>query len=105
MDNHFPITILRWGLAFVFFCTALTNLLRPSPLSLGTVFSVYEIVLAVWLFWGRKLVWAAAFSVLTLAGIVVFHAILFSAVFSDIGLLFAGLALFSLARHEKEKIF
>lgn len=110
--------ILRWGLAFVFFYAAVASLRDPqtwigflpqfvvqgfpAPLFL-TGFSVYELALAVWLFTGRKLVWASMLAAVTLATIVVVNPYAFVITFRDIGLVMAALALFELARERKTR--
>ncbi|OGY99585.1 MAG: hypothetical protein A2945_02985 [Candidatus Liptonbacteria bacterium RIFCSPLOWO2_01_FULL_52_25] len=111
--------ILRWGLAFVFFYAAIAGLVRPEDWVvffpkflrdmlpqqfLLTGFSLFEIFLAAWLFWGKKLVWSAAVSVAMLVGIVVFNFDLMPIVFRDIGLMFAALALLELARGSSGKV-
>ncbi len=105
--------ILRWGLAFVFFYTAVSSLRHPAdwvgffPHFLRTIFSDHfllagfsavEIILAVWLFMGRKLLWSSGISAILLAGILIFNLDVFDIVFRDVGLLFAALALFELSR-------
>jgi uncharacterized membrane protein YphA (DoxX/SURF4 family) len=112
MKRNAAATILRWGLAFVFFYAAVDSLLNPAAWAgylpsfltqsfssglLLTGFSVYEIVLAIWLFIGRKLRWSAIFAVVTLAAITVFNFSIFTVTFRDVGLAFAALALFELA--------
>lgn len=105
-------TILRWGLAFVFFYAAVASLQNPEPWSrflfggfsvpfLLTVFSVYELALAVWLFTGRMLLWSSLLSALTLASIVAANFGEFFITFRDVGLFMAALALFELARSKE----
>ncbi len=115
MYKNPAITILRWGLAFVFFYAAIASLLNPSewigylpgfltvflpPRLVLTVFSIYEIILAALLFMGKKLVWISLLSVITLAAIVVFNLGLLEVTFRDVGLAMAALALYELARAE-----
>src|SRR5256885_1009733 len=105
--------ILRWGLAFIFFYAAIASLRHPDvwvayfPNFLRTalsehllivIVSVFEMALAAWLFWGKKLLWSAGLSIITLAFIIIFNLGIFDIVFRDIGLLFAALALLELAR-------
>jgi len=111
-------TILRWGLAFVFFYAGIAGLLDPQdwigymPPFVGniidpkialTAFSFYEIVLATMLFAGRKLKIASLFAVATLLGITIFNIGLMDVVFRDVGLIFAALALYELVKNAKEK--
>lgn len=109
--------ILRWGLAFVFFYAAISGLLSPSDwigylpkfaqhalpgnMSL-TAFSVFEIILAAWLFSGKKLIWSAGLAALALAGVIVFNLGAMDVVFRDVGLVFAALALLELARTKNQ---
>jgi hypothetical protein len=105
--------ILRWGLAFCFFYAAVASLRHPQdwvgffPMFvrnmvpdklLLTGFSIFEIVLAGWLFWGKKLLWAAVLAALSLAGVTLANLDSFDIVFRDVGLFFAALALIELAR-------
>ncbi len=107
------ITILRWGLAFVFFYAAIASLRHPQdwvgffpqfvrnmiPQNLLlTGFSIFEIILATWLFSGKKTLWAAGIAALALAGVTVSNLGAFDIVFRDVGLLFAALALLELVR-------
>jgi len=111
------ITILRWGLAFVFFYAAVASLLNPEnwagylplflrnllpPNILLTGFSIYQIILAALLFSGRKLRWASILAVITLAGIVIFNLGQLDTAFVDIGLAMSALALVELTRAQKQ---
>ncbi|MBU6500841.1 MAG: hypothetical protein KGJ89_01835 [Patescibacteria group bacterium] len=108
--------ILRWGLAFTFFYAAIAGLLNPNdwigylpgfltatfPAGLVlAVFSVYEIILAVLLFAGRKLRWASLLSALTFAGIVISNIGILEITFRDVGLMMAALALYELVKNNK----
>ncbi|MDR3581724.1 MAG: hypothetical protein P4L67_00415 [Candidatus Pacebacteria bacterium] len=116
MKNNGSVTILRWGLAFVFFYAAIASVTRPerwviyvpsfvssvvAPQSFLVAFSLYELVLAGFLFSGRKLFWSSLFAVITLAAVVVVDFSLMALVFTDIGLAFAALALFDFARNNR----
>ncbi len=111
-------TILRWGLAFVFFYAAIASLRHPEVWAaylpqfmtnvvpaqlLLTGFSIYELVLAVWLFFGRKLVWSSGLAAITLALITLVNLNILDITFRDIGLAMAALALFELAREKNFK--
>jgi hypothetical protein len=113
MESSGAATILRWGLAFVFFYAAIASLLDPtawagyvpqfldgfiSPSLFLAGFSIYELILAGMLFWGKKLWWSSLFATITLAGIVIFDFQVIDVVFRDVGLAFAALALFQTAR-------
>jgi len=110
-------TILRWGLAFIFFYAAVASLLRPEswltyfPQFLKNIlpshillvgFSFYELILAALLFWGRKLAQASILAAITLGVIIVFNLDSLDAVFLDAGLLMAALALFEIIRNGKK---
>ena len=116
MKNNGSATILRWGLAFVFFYAAIASVARPerwamyvpsfitfiiAPQSFLVVFSLYELVLAGFLFSGKKLFWSSLFAMLTFAAIVAVDFSLMVIVFTDIGLAFAALALFDVARNDR----
>jgi len=111
-------TILRWGLAFVFFYAAVASLLRPYGWSsylpgflltviparwLLSLLAVYELILAVLLFIGRKLYWVSILSVISFAAAVIFNLNLLDAVFENVGLAFASLVLFELVREKRGK--
>jgi|SRR6185437_10236804 len=111
MKSNSAATILRWGLAFVFFYVAIASLRAPAlwtsylpdwlafiPSGLFiTFFSAITFVLAVWLFWGRKLKWSSIIAAIAFALAVLVRLDDLDLVFPTIGLLFAALALFSLA--------
>ena len=116
LRHHPASTILRWALAFTFFYAAVASLLHPNDwigyfpeflknvipsAFLLTAFSIYEIVLALWLFGGRRLAWAALLAFVTLAGIAVFNLGILDVVFRDVGLALASLALYTLANEAK----
>ncbi len=76
MKNNGSVTILRWGLAFVFFYAAIASVARPerwviyvpsfissimAPQSFLVVFSLYELILAGFLFSGKKMFWTSLF--------------------------------------------
>ena len=70
-----------------------------------TLFSFYEIALAILLFAGRKLKWAALLAAITLAGITIFNlgGGIFDVTFRDVGLVFMALALWELVKQSKSK--
>ncbi len=111
--------MLRWGLAFVFFYAAIFGLVSPHfwvdffPGFLGSMistrvllplFSVWQIVLAAWLFMGKKLELSALAAIITLALIVTANINVLDIVFPDVGLLFSALALYDLAKEKKNGI-
>jgi hypothetical protein len=116
MKNNGSITILRWGLAFVFFYAAIASVARPerwviyvpsfissiiSAQSFLVLFSLYELILAGFLFSGKKLFWSSLLAVITFTAVIVVDFSLMSLVFTDIGLAFAALALFDFARNNR----
>lgn len=101
-------TMLKWGLAFVFFYAGLDALIdaHTAGVSPGTgvlLFSVYEIVLAAWLFSGKKLAWTAIVTALTFAVIFLVNLGTLDTSFWNVGLAMAALALFELAREKNFK--
>lgn len=113
MESSGATTILRWGLAFVFLYAAVAALLNPSnwvvyvPAFIGAImppllflkgFSLYQLVLAGFLFSGKKLWWSSLFATITLGSIVVFDFQALDIIFRDIGLAFAAFALFQEAQ-------
>ncbi len=103
--------LLRIGLAFVFLYVAVASFLAPDswigffpavfknifPQNLLlTGFSVYEILLGLWLLWGRYAFYSAPLAVLTLLGIIIPNLGALDIIFRDVGLLFAALALAAL---------
>lgn len=118
MKQNAATTMLRWGLAFVFFYAAVASLRNPDgwigflpqflthalPAKLLLAgFSVVQLILAAWLFWGRKLVWSSVAAFAMLAGITAFNLNILDITFRDIGLAMAALALFELARKKNFK--
>jgi hypothetical protein len=117
MNDHFPKTVLRWGLAFVFFYSAISGMLRPEywlgyfpdfmlrmmPIKILILgFSILEIILAGWLFWGRKLIWSSGIAVFLLALITIVNLNELDEVFRNVGLAMAALALFDMARNQSK---
>lgn len=99
---------LRLGLATVFLYAAISSTLAPNEwvgylpglltdrfpaATVLKVFSVYELLLAVWLLSGIYARYAGLLCAATLAGIVASNFSLLAISFRDIGLIFAALAL------------
>jgi hypothetical protein len=116
MKPNGGITILRWGLAFVFFYAAVASLTSPetwvvyipsflsalfSPRLVLVAFSLYELILAGFLFWGRKLRAVSLISAITLGIIVVIDFGSMEFIFLNVGLALAALALFEMAGQNK----
>ena len=101
--------LLRIGLAFVFFYAAISSLLFPenwigffpSFLKLNWIlflFSVYEILLGLWLLSNKYVFYASIISALTLFFIVAFNLTLFDLVFRDVAIFFMAVALATLSK-------
>lgn len=100
--------LLRAGLSIIFLYAAVSSLTNPLdwvgylPQSMRRApsartylhaFSVYEIMLVLWLVSGKYLRYAGLVCAVTLAGIVASNFSLFAITFRDIALIFAALAL------------
>jgi hypothetical protein len=116
MKPNGGVTILRWGLAFVFFYAAIASIASPDMWSAYvptfitavvsahlflTIFSLYELVLAGFLFWGGKLYWSSLAATITLGLIVALNLGAQGFIFLDVGLALSGLALFATTRNDK----
>jgi uncharacterized membrane protein YphA (DoxX/SURF4 family) len=103
-----PQLLLRAGLALMFLYAAISGLTNPDSwvgylphaltdhIDAHTIlpfFSIYELVLAVWLLSGLFVRYAALLVAATLAGIVLSNLSLFAITFRDLSLLLAALAL------------
>ncbi len=110
---------LRWGLAFVFFYAAVSALLDARnwvgyfphfvismfgayQYVLISIFALFEVALAAWLFWGRNIRFAAGIAFLVLAGITMANYASMDIFFRDVGLALAALALYVLAREDRQ---
>lgn len=108
----FAAWLLRLSLAFSFFYVAYASFQNPTSWigffpqwlrdlapaeTLLTGFSIYEIILGLWLVSGKKLFFASLLASATLFGIVVFNWGAMEIVFRDISLGLAALALASLS--------
>lgn len=112
--KHISVSLLlRIGLAFTLFYAALGSFLTPvnwigffpaflfklgvsEELILGG-FILYEVILGIWLLWGRKLLYPALLCAATLGGITLFNLGAMDIVFRDFGLFFTALALVKLS--------
>lgn len=108
--------LLRVGLAFAFLYAAIAAFVEPEnwlgylptyvsnfflPLTrefILRVFSSFEIVLSLWLLWGKRLKIAALVSFITLAVITLLNLAVFDVVFRDVSIALAALALYDLAK-------
>lgn len=100
--------LLRVGLSIIFLYASISSLKNPQDwvgylpqflrdafdeTALLHVFSMYELLLAVWLLSGKYVRYAALLCAATLLGIVASNFSIFAITFRDIALIFAALAL------------
>ena len=105
--------ILRLGLAFAFLYAAISSLINPlawagfipfvvkgllPEKALLMSFSIFQIILGLWLLSGKKAFYAAVLSALTLAVITVANLNSLIIVFRDITILFSAVALAALSK-------
>jgi hypothetical protein len=101
--------LLRLGLAFAFIYAAISAFINPTAWigffpeflrgeGVLMIFSVGEIVLGLWLLWGKKVFYAAILSALAMAGIVWFNFGAMDIVFRDVSILLMAIALAVLSR-------
>jgi len=111
MSRTSATTILRWGLAFVFFYAAVASMIDPAAWSIYSpsilrgfmsdriffvIFGVYQLFLAGWLFVGKRIATAAIVSLATFVAIIAVNFFSFDTVFADVGLAMASFALFEI---------
>lgn len=108
-DMNLTPLLLRAALALVFLYASISSFVHPDDW-VGYLpqfardhfnahlllhgFSVVEMVVALWLIWGKYVQWAALAAAALLAGIIVSNFSLFVITFRDAALLIAALALF-----------
>ncbi len=107
--------LLRIGLAFVFFYAAIASFISPqnwigffpkflrnvlSASFLLTAFSVYEIILGLWLLSNKKIFYCAILSAIVMLAIVVTSWAALDVVFRDVAIFFMALALAVLTKNE-----
>ena len=113
--NKIVSLLLRIGLVIVFLYAAIASFIEPSvwisffPNWLKNIisanillftFSIYEIVLSLWLLSGKKTFYAAILSSLTLLAIIIFNLDVLVIVFRDFAILSASIALAVLSYEE-----
>ena len=100
---------LRIGLAVVFLYAGVSSLVFPDnwigflPAFLRmswilVLFSVYEIILGLWILSNKKTFYAAIVSALTVFGIVIFNLPRFDLIFRDVAIFFMAVALAVLSK-------
>lgn len=99
--------LLRLGLAFGFLYAATSSLMAPenwigfipgwvpAPELALKAHAIFEIILALWLLWGKRIQWAAYLSALSMFAILITTGI-DEVTFRDVGLMFAASALATL---------
>ena len=96
--------LLRLGLAFSFFYAAIASFVNPASwigffpsfLRSGSIlflFSIFEIIIGLWLVLGKKVFYAAVLSALSILGIIVFNFGAMDIVFRDVSILLMAIAL------------
>lgn len=113
------IFLLQLGLAAVFLYAAAASFLDPvswagffppflkniiDAKTLLAIFSVYEIILTVWILSGFKLFYASLISAATLAGIIALNLGALDILFRDFAILFSAVALAVLSYGERDRI-
>jgi hypothetical protein len=100
MNNHFSKILLRWTLAFVLFYSAILDLKTGYFGNFPKLIDFYFIVLAVWLFWGKKIIWCSYLTFITFALLAVYKMINsgFSFGFYDLAMALVSLALIGLIK-------
>ncbi|OGG50748.1 hypothetical protein A2763_02380 [Candidatus Kaiserbacteria bacterium RIFCSPHIGHO2_01_FULL_54_36] len=106
--NRVAMFVLRLGVAFAFLYPAINAWTNPSdwigyfpPFTRGIVddatllhaFGIVEIVIAVWIIWGKYIFWPCVAATVMLVGIVVFNMNNFVVIFRDLSIAAASLAL------------
>ena len=102
------ILLLRIGLTFVFLYAAIASFIEPqnwigyipsfmrnaiSDSILLPGFSVYEIILGLWILSGKKLFYSSILASATLFGIIIFSLSQFDVTFRDVSILLTALSL------------
>jgi hypothetical protein len=101
MNNYFSKTLIRWTLAFILFYGAILDLKEIT-----TIFSkfidFYFIILALWLFWGKKILYSGYLIFLTFSLIALWKMFIlgFNFGYLDFGLALISLALIGLLKNK-----
>ena len=108
-----PALLLRIGLAFSLLYAAISSFITPSSwiaflptflkfTAILHIFSIIEIILALWLLSGKKLFYGAGLTSLALFGIVIANIGSLDIIFRDITILLAALALTYIGYNKKK---
>jgi len=107
---------LRTGIGIVFLYAAIASTLNPTswqgfipyfitnilPASLFLkFFSLYQLILFLWLISGKKIAYVGVLSTITLIGIIIFNINQLEIVFRDVAIIFATIALTILTWNKK----
>ncbi|MDP3918729.1 MAG: DoxX family membrane protein [Nanoarchaeota archaeon] len=110
--------LLRIGLASVFLFAGIDTLTNPNnwlgfipvwfrSLSLTLpfiyLFSIFQIILSIWLISNKKPYSAATASTITISAIIIFNIHLLNLIFRDIAILFMSIALMILLKENKKR--
>ncbi len=113
MNKYLVSFFLRLGIAAVFLYAAIASFLTPNNwigflpvwlrniipgMILLSIFSVYEIILSIWLLSGKKIYYASILSAITLSLIIVTNISQLDILFRDIAILFSAVALIFLSK-------
>ena len=117
MKNYnLALFLLRLGIASVFLYAAIAAFIEPQnwvgylPQFLRNIFpanillilfGAYQVVLSLWLLWGKKVFWASILAILTFIAIITVNIGSLDIVFRDIAILFAALSLAVLTYESK----
>ena len=114
-NNKITSLLLRLGIAFSFFYVAIFSFINPTnwvgflPSFLTNIisgdillpiFSVYEIMLGLWLISNKKIFYASILSSITLLSIIILNFGALDIIFRDISILLASIALTFLSKEE-----
>ncbi|OGH08342.1 MAG: hypothetical protein A2171_00155 [Candidatus Levybacteria bacterium RBG_13_35_9] len=106
--NRLFIFILRIGLAFVLLYAAVSSFLAPynwigyfpvflrdliSENILLSTFSVFEIILGLWILWGKYLFYSSILASVSLLGIIIFNFNQMDIIFRDVSILLTAISL------------
>ena len=115
-NEKLALFLLRLGIASVFLYAAIAATIEPSnwvgylpqflrsifpAQTLLNLFSAYQVVLSLWLLWGKKLLYPSVLSVLTFIAIITANINQLDIVFRDIAILFAALSLAVVSKDSK----
>ena len=113
MNKYLVSFFLRLGLAAVFLYAAISSFLTPTNwigflpvwlrniipgMTLLVIFSIYEIILSLWLLSGKKIYYASILSAFTLFLIIIFNMTSLDILFRDLAIFFSAISLAILSK-------